>query len=313
MVVTGSGRGLGRAYAMAAAAEGASVVVNDIDGDTARETAEWIRDAGHIAVANAESVAEPDGAERLVGACVERYGHIDGLVNNAGLIVSGPAWELDPADARRLVDVNVLGVVYSGLAAIRRFRAQGHGVIVNVTSGGHLACPPGPLRGHQGRGGVVDLRLGPGSGAGGIRVIGYSPLAQTRMAQPGGPGLPNPDRVALAVPYLLSDESAGLSGQVVRFDGTSLSLLRLPAFAGPFVSRDDWTVDAVAEGFATTLRATLGPIGMPAVDLRPGPDPRGGPGRTPSNASDRSAAPAQPNLRFLVAAGPVLSPSGSFR
>jgi NAD(P)-dependent dehydrogenase (short-subunit alcohol dehydrogenase family) len=296
VVVTGSGRGLGRAYAMAAAAEGASVVVNDIDGDTARETAEWIRGAGHIAVANAESVAEPEGAERLVGACVDRYGRIDGLVNNAGLIIGGPPWDLDPADARRVVDVNVLGVVYSGLAAIRRFRAQGHGVIVNVTSGGHLGMPGLALYGAT-KGAVASLTYGWARdlAGDGIRVIGYSPLAQTRMAQTrttqtpmtqtpmtqtpmtqtptiqNAPGLPNPDRVALAVPYLLSDESAGLSGQVVRFDGTNLSLLRLPAFAGPFVSRDDWTVDAVAEGFATTLRATLGPIGLPPIDLTAGP------------------------------------------
>jgi NAD(P)-dependent dehydrogenase (short-subunit alcohol dehydrogenase family) len=271
VVITGSGRGLGRAYAMAAAAEGASVVVNDVDGDTAREAAAWIRDAGHMAVANAESVAEPDQAERLIEACVEQFGHIDGLVNNAGLIISGPAWELDPADARRLVDVNVLGVVYSGLAAIRRFRAQGHGVIVNVTSGGHLGMRDLALYGAT-KGAVASLTYGWARdlAPAGIRVIGYSPLAQTRMAR-NAIGLPSPDRVALAVPYLLSDASVGLSGQVVRFDGTSLSLLRLPAFAGPLVTRDDWTVDAVAEGLATTLRATLGPIGMPPIDLTAGP------------------------------------------
>ncbi len=271
VVVTGSGRGLGRAYAMAAAAEGASVVVNDVDGDTARETAGWIRDAGHIAVANADSVAEPESAERLIAACVDHYGHLDGLVNNAGLIVNGPPWALDPADARKLVDVNVLGVVYSGLAAILRFRAQGHGVIVNVTSGGHLGMRNLALYGAT-KGAVASLTYGWARDLApeGIRVIGYSPLAQTRMAG-DATGLPDPGRVALAIPYLLSDESAGLSGQVVRFDGTSLSLLRLPAFAGPFVTSHDWTVDAIGEGFATTLRASVDPIGMPPVDLSSGP------------------------------------------
>lgn len=271
VVVTGSGRGLGRAYAMAAAAEGASVVVNDVDAETAQDAAEWIRQAGHVAVADADSVAEPDGAERLIATCLDHFGHIDGLVSNAGLIVSGPPWELDPADARRLVDVNVLGVVYCGLAAIRRFRAQGRGVIVNVTSGGHLGMRNLALYGAT-KGAVASLTYGWARDLGpeGVRVIGFSPLAQTRMAG-GATGLPDPARVALVVPFLLSDESAGLSGQVVRFDGTSLSLLRQPAFAGPFVTHDAWTVDAVAEGFEATLRATLGPIGMPPVDLSPGP------------------------------------------
>ena len=271
VVVTGGGRGLGRAYAMAAAAEGASVVVNDVDGDTAREAAEWIRDAGHVAVANSDSVAEPDGAEQLVAACVDHFGHIDGLVSNAGLIVSGPPWGLNPADARRLVDVNVLGVVYSGLAAIHRFRTQGHGVIVNVTSGGHLGMSNLALYGAT-KGAVASLTYGWARDLApeGIRVIGYSPLAQTRMSG-GAAGLPDPARVALAIPYLLSDESVGLSGQVVRFDGTNLSVLQQPVFAGPFVAGDEWTVDAIAAAFEANLRATLGPIGMPGVDLTAGP------------------------------------------
>jgi NAD(P)-dependent dehydrogenase (short-subunit alcohol dehydrogenase family) len=178
---------------------------------------------------------------------------------------------LNPADARRLVDVNVLGVIYSGLAAIHRFRAQGHGVIVNVTSGGHLGMRDLALYGAT-KGAVASLTYGWARDLApeGIRVVGYSPLGQTRMSR-GATGLPDPARVALAIPYLLSDEAAGLSGQVVRFDGTSLSVLRPPAFAGPFVTNDDWTVDAVAEGFEATLRATLTPVGMPGVDLRAGP------------------------------------------
>lgn len=271
VVVTGSGRGLGRAYAMAAGAEGASVVVNDVDGDTASDTAGWIREAGHVAVANADSVTDPDGAEQIITACVDHFGHIDGLVSNAGLIVSGPAWELNPADARRLVDVNVLGVVYTGLAAIHRFRAQGQGVIVNVTSGGHLGMRNLALYGAT-KGAVASLTYGWARdlASEGIRVIGYSPLAQTRMSGRAA-GLPDPARVALAIPFLLSDESVGVSGQVVRFDGTSLSVLRQPAFAGPYVTGDDWTVDGVAEAFEATLRAGLGPIGMPGVDLTAGP------------------------------------------
>lgn len=166
----------------------------------------------------------------------------------------------------------MLGVIYCGIAAVERFRHHGgSGVIVNVTSGGHVGMPGLSVYGAT-KGAVASLTYGWAVDLAdlGVRVIGFSPLAQTRMAN-FATGLPDPDRVALAVPYLLSDASVGLSGQVVRFDGTRLSLLRLPVFSGPFESREDWSVTAVAEALGGPLRASVQPVGMAGRDLSAAP------------------------------------------
>ncbi len=141
VIVTGSGRGLGRAYAVAAAAEGASVVVNDVDRPEAEAVAAEIRAAGGQAVASGDSVADAAAAERLVATAVDTFGGLHGLVNNAGLIEHGAPWELTAAQIDRLVDVNVRGVLNVGTAAMRAMRTGGGGVIVNVTSGAHLGMP----------------------------------------------------------------------------------------------------------------------------------------------------------------------------
>lgn len=268
VVVTGSGRGLGQAYAIAAAREGAAVVVNDIDGDVAAAAAAELRAAGRRAVASDRSVADPDQAAEIIDQCVAEFGRIDGLVNNAGLIATGAPWEQDAATAHRLVGVNLLGVIHCGTAAIERFRTQGGpGVIVNVSSGSMVGMPGLSVYGAT-KGAVASLIYGWAVDLADldIRVIGYSPLAGTRMAN-NATGLPDPHRVALAMPYLLSDGAAGLSGQVVRFDGTRLSLLHLPVFSGPFETSDEWTVAGVAEALGGPLRRSVQPVGMARRDL----------------------------------------------
>ena len=85
VVITGAGRGLGEAYAMHAALAGASVVVNDNDGDLAERVAEHIRGYGGRAVASNHTVADPSEAAKIVDLCVDEFGRVDGLVNNAGL------------------------------------------------------------------------------------------------------------------------------------------------------------------------------------------------------------------------------------
>ena len=96
VVITGSGRGIGAATAARAARLGARVVVNDVDGDVAEATAAAIRAAGGEAVAIAADITQWDEAGRLIAGCVEAFGRIDGLVNNAGLFRMGRIDELDP-------------------------------------------------------------------------------------------------------------------------------------------------------------------------------------------------------------------------
>lgn len=264
VVVTGGGFGLGRAYALAAAAEGASVLVNDIDADRAAAVTQEIVDAGGKAVAQPASVTDFDAADGIVGACVDAFGKIDGLVSNAGVIHSGDPESVTADDIRRLVDVNVVGVVNVGVAAIKAMRDRG-GVIVNVSSGGHLGMPGLGLYGAT-KGAVASLTYGwaidlAGSG---IRVVGFSPLGQSGMGRSAA--LPRAEDVAPAVAYLLSDAAAPLHGQVVRFDGSKLSLLRPPAYAEPVVDRGPgWSVADVAAAVEQTLAATTHAIGHPPV------------------------------------------------
>jgi NAD(P)-dependent dehydrogenase (short-subunit alcohol dehydrogenase family) len=206
-----------------------------------------------------------EAAAGIVAACVEEYGRIDGLVNNAGVIVSGDPWTVGAKDIRHLVDVNVVGVLNVGVAAIEAMRRAGGGAVVNVTSGGHLGMPGLALYGAT-KGAVASLTYGwaidlAGSG---IHVVGLSPLGRSGMGL--SDALPEAEHIAPAVAYLLGDEAAGLHGQVVRFDGTRLSLLRPPAYAEPVVENPPgWSVAQVAEAVRSTLGATTHAIGHPPV------------------------------------------------
>ncbi|MQA08938.1 MAG: SDR family oxidoreductase [Pseudonocardiaceae bacterium] len=261
VAVTGAGRGLGRAYARHAAHGGAAVVVGDVDLDAARRVAGEIDAAGGTAVAFGGSVSDPASAEELIGLCVSRFGAIDGLVNNAGLFHQAKPWAEDLDRIRALVDVNVLGTVYCGLAAIALMREQGRGgSIVNVTSGTHLGHPETAVYGAT-KGAVASLTycwaldLLPL----GIRVNAVSPLAVTDMKLPPHDGHAKPEEVAAVVTFLLGEESAGITGQVVRRARRGLGLLRHPEI-GEMVEADSWEVGDIAGAFRDTL-STLRPIG----------------------------------------------------
>ena len=135
VVVTGAGRWLGEAFAVHAAHAGASVVVNDVDAECARRVVDTIREHGGRAVASGASVAVAEQAEELVAGCVAEFGRIDGLVNNAGLNYETLPWEDEPDAMRELVEVNVLGPMYTGVAAMRAMLPHGGGSIVNISSG----------------------------------------------------------------------------------------------------------------------------------------------------------------------------------
>lgn len=138
IVVTGAGRGLGRAYALDLAAHGASVVVNDVDEAEAVAVAEQI---GVRAVASGHDVTDPAAVTALIDRCVEAFGRLDGLVNNAGLYHEAPPWEETADRIRRVVSLNVVGALLCQAAASRVMRETGGGAIVNASSGGMFGFP----------------------------------------------------------------------------------------------------------------------------------------------------------------------------
>ncbi len=269
VVVTGAGGGLGRAYALAAAAEGARVVVNDIDEAAAQAVVDEIEEAGGAAIAHAGSVARWETAEALVARCVDAYGRIDGLVNNAGIFHAGPGWDESEGSVRQFVDVNVIGTIFCGVNALRQMVRQRSGSIVNITSGALLGIEGMSLYGAT-KGAVLSLTYGWALDARehGVRVNAVSPIAATALSPKWdggtkGVGEAQPSEIAPVVSYLLSDESADVTGQVIRMNGRTLSLIAPPQLQ-PGWSRSAWSAQDVAEVFRESVREQLTPVGRPA-------------------------------------------------
>lgn len=282
IVVTGAGRGIGAAIARACADLGARVLVNDLDAPAAEAVANDIRRAGRQALANGSDISTWEGAQTVIGACVNAFGGLHGLVNNAGIYRLGLPDELPEADLRALVQVNLMGTLFCTTHAVPHMRLGGGGAIVNVTSGAQLGLPAMSVYGAT-KGAVaaytygcaVDLQ------ADNIRVNAISPLAQTRMAQVNtayyarqhkvAPAIPNqPQDNAPAVCFLLSDRAAGITGQVLRIDGQSICLMTHPAMCQPTRTVVGGSADAVADAFDQGLRGALAPLGLVSVQA-PGP------------------------------------------
>jgi NAD(P)-dependent dehydrogenase (short-subunit alcohol dehydrogenase family) len=277
VVVTGAGRGIGAEYAKAAAAEGARVVVNDIDGDVAEEVAAQIGGSGGTAVAVQADVSDWAAADAMVEVCVREFGSVDGIVNNAGLFDMSLPGELDEEQMRRLLDANVMGVAASATAAMRRMAAQGFGSIVNVVSGAHFGIPY--MAAYSATKGAVasltytwSLELSDR----GVRVNAISPLGRSRMGETTGAfferaqlgridsqGSPAPEANAPLAVFLLSDRSSAITGQIIRIEGSHLSLVAHPVVLDPVMSTEGfWTPQGISDAFETELGKRLVPVGM---------------------------------------------------
>ncbi|MFF3372232.1 SDR family NAD(P)-dependent oxidoreductase [Streptomyces sp. NPDC002680] len=133
-VITGAGRGQGAATAALFAAEGASVVVGDIDLDAATRTAKTVADAGGTAIAVHADVSTANGAEALIEAASENFGRLDALVNNAGVALFKQIEDITEEEWDRVVDIDLKSVFLTCRAAIPLMRATGGGSVVNVAS-----------------------------------------------------------------------------------------------------------------------------------------------------------------------------------
>lgn len=277
IVITGAGGGLGAAYARHAAGCGAHVVVNDITPAAAASTVAAIEAFGGEAIAVAGDISEWAFASRLVEACVDAFGAIDGFVSNAGIFRPAQLTEIRETDLRRMLEINVIGTAAGISAAARWMLLNGRpGSIVAVASGsqaGDIA-----LGGYGATKGAVasltyswamELRDT------NVRLNAISPLAETAMSAQNADlmavqaanrdvhyaSLPDPSVNAPVVSYLLSDQAAGIHGQVVRIANRELSLVTHPMIAAP-VMRDDWDFEKVSAAFDSTLRANQRKLGL---------------------------------------------------
>jgi NAD(P)-dependent dehydrogenase (short-subunit alcohol dehydrogenase family) len=158
-IVTGGGMGLGEALCEELGRRGSKVVVADIDGDAAREVAGRLERSGASALAARVDVAHEAEVAQLIDSAVETYGRIDYMVNNAGIAIGGDSRDLSMEQWLKVLDVDLLGVLYGTVHAYRVMASQGHGHIVNISSLSGLIPQPGNVAYCTSKHGIVGLSL----------------------------------------------------------------------------------------------------------------------------------------------------------
>jgi NAD(P)-dependent dehydrogenase (short-subunit alcohol dehydrogenase family) len=262
-IVTGAGRGIGRAHALLLAERGARVVVNDLgsansgdgsDAGPAGRVAATIRAAGGDAVADTSDVASAEGAAQLVRRALDTYGGVDVLVNNAGIFVPGEFPGLELAELRRYFDVHVGGSFNVTRECWPHMARSGYGRIVMTTSHGILGSPSLIAYGTA-KGGVFALaRALAVTGQGlGITVNSVAPVAATRLAGgdddgTSGAGLLDGSTAALVPPLvmLLCHESCPVSGETFLSGGRRHARLFVAETEGYIHPDTDVTPEVVA-------------------------------------------------------------------
>lgn len=232
-IVTGAGSGIGRATAVRLAADGANVVAADINREGVRETGTLL---GGRTDAQIVDVSQPDEVDRLVAQTVERFGRLDIMIANAGVVVDRPFVETTPEDLDYVLGVNLKGVFFCGQAAARSMIAQRRrGHIVNVASVYAEVCDAGVSAYCASKGGVrmltkvMAVELGPL----GIRVNAVGPgpvrtgmnllddpeeVAELEREIPLG-RIGAPEDIASAIAMLVSDDAAWVTGTTIFVDG----------------------------------------------------------------------------------------------
>jgi NAD(P)-dependent dehydrogenase (short-subunit alcohol dehydrogenase family) len=237
VVVTGAGRGIGRAHALAFAAEGAYVVVNDIGVGPAREVVDAITAAGGHAVFNGDDIADWDGANSLIRTAVDTFGGLDVLINNAGFIRGGVLTDTSEAEWDAVIRVHLKGHFAPLRSAAQYWRDQtklGAAVdarIINTSSAAGLQGSVGQANYSAAKAGITALTLVAAAELGryGITVNAIAPTARTRMtdaafaqtmaAPDNGFDAAAPENISPLVVWLGSAQSRDITGQVFEVDG----------------------------------------------------------------------------------------------
>ncbi len=292
-VVTGAGRGIGREIARCLASEGASVVVNDVgaalDGsgataDPASETCSLIEEAGGKAVPNGDSVADFEGAGRIVGQAVETFGSIDILVNNAGIVRDRTLLKMSEDDYDAVIAVHQKGTFNCTRHAAAHMRAAGYGRIVNITSSAGLRGNFGQTNYGAAKAAIMGMTFvwALELGRYGITVNAVAPAGLTRMTENlfGGREAPpeqNPALNAPLVAFLASEEAGWVNGQVLGRTGFAYTIFQTPRQVAAMWRDGGWTPAQVAEHFHEVLGQHLQSVGMPAHPLLGAKDDKGSP------------------------------------
>jgi len=261
IAVTGSGRGIGRAVALAAAAEGAAVVVNDygvaVDGaepqsEVAEAVVKEITDAGGRAVANANSVTTMDGGASIVQEAVDSFGRIDGVVCVAGILRERMLFNMSEDEWDPVIETHLKGTFTVFRAAAPIFRQQKSGTMIGFTSGA-FAASVAQANYSAAKGGIVSLVRSAAAGMNkyGVTANCIAPVAKSRMSGqvPFGLEMGEPEDVAPMVCFLLSDKARNVTGQIYTVNAGRVAVWNQPVEVREMRKDGRWTVDEIAARF----------------------------------------------------------------
>ena len=279
-IVTGSGRGLGLAYAQELARQGAAVVINDVDAATADEAVASIESAGGRAVAVVAPVGPSETAKQLVQSAVDTYGRLDILVTNAGVLRDTVLWKMSDEDFDFVIDVHLRGTFNCVREAATYMREnQIPGRIITIGS-------PTGQRGNFGQTNYAAAKAGIVGMVrtwamelkkAGITANAVIPVAATAMTatvpyfaaaveadEKGEPmpaffrhdlGFGTSDDVAGLIAYLASDEAAGITGQAIGIGGDRLQVWSHPEPVVTAYHDGGWSYETLRAGFADLYEA----------------------------------------------------------
>ncbi len=270
IVVTGSGRGIGRAMAMMMANAGASIVVNDLgvsvggeseESDPAADVVKEITDAGGKAIANNHSVAEWDSAHEIIQTAIDSFGRIDGVVNNAGIMRDSIFHKMTEEDFDIVIKVNLKGAFNMSRACAPHFRSQEGGCLVHMTSTSGLIGNIGQANYMPAKLGITALSksIAMDMARFNVRSNCISPFAWSRMIGSMPSDTPEqqarlekikemtPEKIAPLATALFSDAAKDVSGQIFAVRNNEIFLMSQSRPLRSAHTSDGWTPETVCE------------------------------------------------------------------
>lgn len=243
VIITGSGGGLGRAYALAFAQQGANVVVNDIRAEAAQAVANEINNTGGNAIANSSDITTTASAQIIVDEAIAAFGEVHVLINNAGVLRDGMFVNSDEDAWDMVMRVHLKGHFCLANILSKRWRDQSKAGkplaarIINTSSGAGLQGSIGQSNYSAAKGAVASLTLVQAAELGryGITVNALAPAARTAMTESAMPDVVKkpednsfdawaPENVAPLVVWLASEASSDITGQIFESQGGRISL-----------------------------------------------------------------------------------------
>ena len=281
-IVTGGGRGIGRAVAMLLAAEGGRVLVNDVgagldgagaDAGPAQAVANDIKRQGGAAIANTLSISQPENADKIVTAALDAFGRVDILVNNAGILRDRIFHKMSWSDWKDVIDVHLHGSFNMSRAVAGHFREQNSGSMVHMTSTSGLIGNYGQANYMAAKMALVGLSrsIALDMERFGVRSNCIAPFAWSRMIG----SIPTeseeekrrveklqqmtPEKIAPLVVYLSSDKAKGISGQIFSVRNNEVFLFSQTRPIRTLHRSDGWT----PERLDAQLKGAFGPSFTP--------------------------------------------------